>query len=106
MPSVKKLFDEVAEYFVATDERVQPGKILHSKGLKCGGKFFAFTRREELVVKLAQERVAQLIAEGTGDPFDAGKGRPMREWVVLHPTDLASCTGYVAEALAFMSGTR
>ena len=106
MSSMKELFDAVAQHLVATDERVQAGKIFHSEGLKSGGKFFAFTRREELVVKLAQERVAQLIAEGTGWPFDAGKGRPMREWVVLRPTGLASCTSHVAEALEFMTGKK
>ncbi|HVA52489.1 MAG TPA: hypothetical protein VNF05_03135 [Acidimicrobiales bacterium] len=104
MASVKELFDVVTEHLVATDERVEAGKILHSEGLKSGGKFFAFTRHGELVVKLPRERVTQLIAEGTGSPFDAGKGRPMREWVVLRPTDLASCTGHVAEALEFVAG--
>lgn len=102
MPSVTELFVAVTAHFVATDKSVQAGKILHSEGLKSEGKFFAFTRGEELVVKLNQERVAQLIGDGTGSPFDAGKGRPMREWVVLRPTELASCTSYVGEALAFM----
>lgn len=106
MPSVKELFDTVAERLTVTDDRVQAGKIFHSEGLKSGGKFFAFNRNDELVVKIAQERVAQLIAEGAGWPFDAGKGRPMREWVVLRPTDLASCTSHVAEALEFMTGEK
>ncbi|MHB8379121.1 MAG: hypothetical protein ACYDB2_04265 [Acidimicrobiales bacterium] len=96
-----ELFNEVAAHIVATDTRVQAGKIFHSHGLKSGEKFFAFTRAEELVVKLHQQRVAQLITNGTGSPFDGGKGRPMKEWVVLRPNDLASCTSYVVEALAF-----
>jgi hypothetical protein len=104
--SVKGLFDATVEHFVATEERVQVGKIFHSEGLKTSEKYFAFTRRDELVVKLPQERVTQLIAEGTGWPFDAGKGRPMREWVVLRPADLASCTSHVAEALEFMVGKK
>lgn len=106
MSSVKELFDAVAERLVVTDDRVHVGKIFHSEGLKSGGKFFAFNRKDELVVKLAQERVAQLIAEGTGWPFDAGKGRPMREWVVLRSSDLASCTSHVVEALEFMTGEK
>jgi hypothetical protein len=104
--SVKELFDTVAEHLIATDERVRVGKIFHSEGLKTGEKYFAFTRRDELIAKLPQERVAQLIADGTGWPFDAGKGRPMREWVILRPTDLVSCTSHVAEALKFMAGKK
>jgi hypothetical protein len=104
--SVKELFDAVAEHIVATDERVQVGKIFHSEGLKTNEKYFAFTRRDDLVVKLPEERVAQLIAEGTGWPFDAGKGRPMREWVILRPRDRATCTRHVGEALAFMTSTK
>jgi hypothetical protein len=101
VPSVKELFDTVAERLVSTDDSVRAGKIFHSEGLKSGEKFFAFVRRDELVVKLSQERVTQLIAEGTGRPFDAGKGRPMREWVVLRPINEASCASHVAEALKF-----
>jgi hypothetical protein len=104
--SLKELFDAVAEHFVATDKSVRIGKIFHSQGLKSGEKYFAFIRKEELVVKISQERVTQLIAEGTGWPFDAGKGRPMREWVVLRPSDLASCTSHVSEALEFMTGKK
>jgi len=30
----------------------------------------------------------------------------MREWVVLRPADLASCTSHVAEALEFMAAKK
>lgn len=36
----------------------------------------------KLVVKLPQVRVSPLVGTGAGIPFDAGKGRPMKEWLV------------------------
>ena len=77
------------------------GKILHATGLKTGGKFFAFVSRGALVLKLPAARVDELVAAGA-ERFDAGKGRPMREWVEMRPADEAECTALVAEARAFV----
>ena len=91
--SVQELFDAVGDRMVSAGVGVERGKIMHSIGLRAPtGKFFAFVRAgEELVVKLPAPRVSELIASGEGSVFDAGKARPMREWVALRPTDAATC---------------
>lgn len=54
-------------------------------GLTVGGKLFAMSRRGELLLKLPAADVARLIASGECAPFDAGKGRPMKAWVLVAP---------------------
>ena len=98
----QELFDRAAKRLPG----VERGKMLSATGLRDPntGKFFAFTTRGMLVVKLPAERVSELIASGEGRVFDAGKGRPMREWVGLTPADEAACAAYMREARAFVAG--
>ena len=58
--------------------------------------------RGELVVKLPAARVAELLAEGTGTPFDTGKGRPLREWVGVPVDHAGRWNGLAGEAFAFV----
>jgi hypothetical protein len=57
-----------------------------SPGLRIGGKIFAMIVRDALVVKLPKERVDELVDSAVASPFDAGKGRPMKEWASV-PAD-------------------
>jgi hypothetical protein len=59
------------------------GRGFGSSALKAGGSIFAMLTRGRLVVKLPRARVAELISSGDGEPFDAGKGSPMKEWLVV-----------------------
>jgi hypothetical protein len=56
----------------------------------------------QLVLKLPAGRVAQLIASGAGGTYDAGKGRPMKEWVSLEPARQADWLDLAAEAMEFV----
>jgi len=54
-----------------------------NEGLRVGGKIFAMLVRDELVVKLPKPRVDELVEARLGRRFDAGKGRPMKEWLTV-----------------------
>jgi hypothetical protein len=54
---------------------------------KIGGKIFAMlSSKRQFVVKLRPERVIELVSAGRGHHFDAGKGKIMKEWLVLDQT--------------------
>jgi hypothetical protein len=84
----------------------EPGVTLsESRGfarhsLMANGKLFAAVRGEVLLLKLPAERVAALIASGEGAPFDANKGKPMKEWVLAKMS--ADWDALSREAMAFV----
>ena len=82
---------------------VTEGKGFGSSGqLKVDGRIFAMLVRGSLVLKLPRDHVATLVAGGEGTYFDAGKGRPMREWFVLSPTSSKRWLPLAEEALKFV----
>ncbi|HSS62741.1 MAG TPA: hypothetical protein VLK30_14905 [Candidatus Limnocylindrales bacterium] len=82
---------------------VTEGRGFGSSGqLKVGGRIFAMLVRGALVVKLPRSRVDELVASDEGTRFDAGKGRPMREWFVLSPTSRRRWLPLVEEAFDFV----
>jgi hypothetical protein len=66
------------------------GRFLASYDDKLGG----------LVVKLPRERVLELIADGSGEPF-APAGKVFREWVAIPTADRALWQRLLAEAVDF-----
>jgi hypothetical protein len=76
-----------------------------SDALQVDGRIFAMLRRGSLILKLPKERVAEVIASGEGSAFDAGKGKPMKEWVSVGPSTEARWLALAKEALAFVRGT-
>ena len=73
-----------------------------SNGLKVNGKLFALFTQGTLVVKLPRDRVAALVAQGVGAPFDPGHGRLMKEWLTVVNLR-ASWSDLTKEALDFVS---
>jgi len=61
------------------------GKGFGSGALKVDGKIFAMiSSKGEFVVKLPAHRVDQLVRDGTGQNFDPGHGKKMKEWLALN----------------------
>lgn len=77
-----------------------------SDALQVDGRIFAMARRGGLVLKLPSARVAGLLADGVGVPFDAGKGRPMREWLVVGRHARERWPELAEEAFAFVAAAR
>jgi len=73
-----------------------------SHALKIDGRIFAMHVRGHLVVKLPKERVAALIDDGTGGPFDANKGTPMKEWLTVLDGSADVWRDLAEEAAAFV----
>jgi len=78
------------------------GRGFGADALRVSGAIFAMLSRGRLVVKLPRARVAELIEAGTGLPFDAGKGRPMKEWVAARDADDGTWLSLAEEALAYV----
>lgn len=101
--TAQPLFDEAAERMLAEDPSLESARMFASEGLKTSGKFFAMVSRGDLVLKLPEDRVEELIAGGTAGAFEMGIRR-MREWVRVTPADAKTCEALMMEARDFVQG--
>lgn len=107
---VDERFAGLVERFAGRPGVTPPGaggrRGFGADALTVDGSIFAMVVRGHLVVKLPRARVAELVADGTGAPFDAGKGIPMREWVSVLADDTDAWTALAEESLAFVASRR
>jgi hypothetical protein len=96
-------FDELAARFAA-DARVTAGTGFGAnRGFRVDDRIFAIFMGDALTLKLPSARVDALIAAGGAIRIDAGKGRPMREWVTVAAERQAEWASLAEEALPFVS---
>jgi hypothetical protein len=82
----------------------RPRRGFGASSLMARGRIFALlSSSEEFVVKLPRQRVDALVSTGAGKRWDAGKGRPMKEWLVVSPGSEKLWLPLAREALNFAS---
>lgn len=105
-----KRFAALVQEFVSQPDVEPPGdpnrRRFGSDALKVNGSIFAMVTGGRLVVKLPRDRVDALISQGTGAPFDSGKGRPMKEWLTVVDDDGETWLTLAREALNFVRSKR
>jgi hypothetical protein len=99
-------FDDLAGHFVGVPGVAPPGEGagFGSSALRIDGRIFAMLVRDSLVVKLPAARATHFVSTGQGTHFDANKGKPMKQWLVLDSASDYSWVDLATEALAFVRG--
>lgn len=103
--SAESKYAGLVKKFIARPKvtHIAEGGGFGSRGqLKVDGRIFAMLVRGELVLKMPRSRVDELVDGGQGTYFDAGKGRPMREWFVLSSSARRPWLPLAEEAFAFV----
>jgi hypothetical protein len=95
------LYDELTDDLLY-DPAIGRATMMGYPCVRLAGKFLASydDKARCLVVKLPRERVAQLVATGSGETF-APAGRVFREWVAVPAVDRDLWQQLLAEAVEF-----
>jgi hypothetical protein len=91
---------------LSQDRRITQGggKGFGSGALNVNGKIFAMLNsNNHFVVKLAKERVNELIGSGAGSRFEPRPGKPLKEWLVVTAAG-ADWAKLAKEACEFVRG--
>lgn len=98
------LFDMLVDHLVGRPGVTPPAGTggFGASAVKVDGRIAVMLVGGAVVMKLPRERVAALVADGSGAPFVSGRGSPMREWVTVVDTDPDRCRGLAEEACAFV----
>jgi hypothetical protein len=96
-------YDELVDDLMARNADVQTAKMMGMPCVKVGGKLVAgfSADADAMVFKLTDEQTREraLALEGAKLFDPGGRGRPMREWVVVPPAHAATWPGFTEQAL-------
>jgi hypothetical protein len=71
----------IAQVYLPLAEVADGTRFGRGPGLRRGGRIFAMLVRGSLVVKMPSVAAAEMVALGSGVPFDPRHGRLMGNWV-------------------------
>ena len=103
MTADENYFWEIAASLIR-DPRVSRSTMMGLPCLRWDGQFFAsYDRRaKNLIVKLPESRVSELIAVGHADPF-APAGRRFRQWAAISSARQERWSELLTEAQSFVA---
>lgn len=100
-----KLFDAIAQEFAAPEAGIKKSNAFGAPCLKVRGKMFACWWGEGMVFKLDAETFADgLKLKGAHIFNPAGKGKGMKQWLVLPYAQRAKWRAYTQAALDYVAG--
>jgi len=96
------LFWELAEPLLANG--AEKSTMMGHPCLRIDGDFFASMERNtgDLIVKLAADRVNEMIEAGTAEPF-APAGRRFKEWALITTRNEAQWEALLTDAMTFVA---
>ncbi|MGH6958815.1 MAG: hypothetical protein ACREEW_19300 [Caulobacteraceae bacterium] len=105
-PSIEAAFEALRAAFEGRADPPAPERRgFGSKALTAKGRVFALVASSgRFVVKLPKAQVARLTGAGLGEPWDGGKGRPMKEWLAVASGREAEWPALADDAFRFVSG--
>ena len=99
------LYEKLVNQLVAVGN-AERGTMMGSQCVRTGGEFVGMlhVHTHELIVKLAEERVGQLVDQGVGVTF-APNGRVFRQWVAIPDVDEQLWRDLLEEGVEFAAAT-
>jgi hypothetical protein len=98
---------DVATSKLLKEEGVERSTMMKTPCLRYKGEFLTmfFNKEDALIIKVAPERVNELIAKGKGREFNFTKKR-FKEWVLIPSEFEDEYEQYIYEALAYAKNKR
>jgi hypothetical protein len=91
------VYTEVKAHF-ANDPDVEVLSGRGAQGIKLGGKLFVMFLKGDLLVKLPEQRVKEVIDIGDGMPYDPCTGKVMKKRVLIPASNKDTWIKYIMEA--------